>query len=271
MVTPVMAPDPIRRRAAAARAARPPAPRAAPRASRGPYRGGSGASTVRPPSTGTVAPVTKLAPSPSRSAIVAATSSGAPDAAERVQPAQRGVLRLVVALGPHRAGRDGVHADAVRAVLDRQRAGQPLDRGLGRHVGQAARDRRRAWWEETLTIAPPVPAARKRRTATAQPTSAGSRLLRDQRAHLDRGASCSDASRNTAALLTQPASVPAASRGRPPAPPRPGRRRRRSRRARARRAPRRARRGRARSRRPPRRRRRAAAPPAPGRCRARLR
>ncbi len=50
----------------------------------------------------------------------------------RVEPGEQGV----VAGGADRAERDGVHADAVATVVDGQRAGQALDRGLRRGVGQ---------------------------------------------------------------------------------------------------------------------------------------
>src|SRR5215218_10882026 len=76
--------------------------------------------------------------------------------------------------------------------------------------GRAPRTARRAWWEETLTIAPPVPAARNRRTAVAQPTTAGARFSPMISSTVAGGSEWIQASRNTAALLTQPASVPAA-------------------------------------------------------------
>jgi hypothetical protein len=47
----------------------------------------------------------------------------------------------LVALGDDRPGRDGVGADARRAVVDGERAGQALDRRLGGRVGQRAADR----------------------------------------------------------------------------------------------------------------------------------
>ena len=77
--------------------------------------------------------------------------------------------------------------------------------------GVAPGTARCAWWEETLTIAPGVPAARKRRTAVAQPTTAGARFSRTRSSTSAGGAVWSEASRNTAALLTQPASGAAAS------------------------------------------------------------
>src|SRR3954454_7275822 len=59
-------------------------------------------------------------------------------------------------------------------------------------------------------MAPAVPAARKRRTAVAQPTTASARftLMRSSSSRVDAGST--EASRNTAALLTQPASGAAA-------------------------------------------------------------
>jgi hypothetical protein len=69
---------------------------------------------------------------------------------------------------------------------------------------------RRAWWEVTLTIAPGVPAARKRRTAVAQPTTASARLRLMSSSSSAVDAECTEASRKTAALLTQPASGAAA-------------------------------------------------------------
>src|SRR4051812_13552244 len=59
-------------------------------------------------------------------------------------------------------------------------------------------------------MAPAVPAARKRRTAVAQPTTASARftLMRSSSSRVD--AVSTEASRNTAALLTQPASGAAA-------------------------------------------------------------
>src|SRR5215218_10081664 len=42
--------------------------------------------------------------------------------------------------------------------------------------GRAPGTARRAWCEDTLTIAPSVPAARKRRIAVAHPTTAGLRF-----------------------------------------------------------------------------------------------
>ena len=68
----------------------------------------------------------------------------------------------------------------------------------------------RAWCEETLTIAPCVPDARKRRIAVAHPTTAGLRFIAMRSSTVRAGAEWSEASRNTAALLTQPVSVPAA-------------------------------------------------------------
>nr|WP_268808590.1 hypothetical protein [Nonomuraea solani] len=57
-----------------------------------------------------------------------------------------------------------------------------------------------------MTIAPGVPAARKWRTATAQPTTARSRLAAIRALTSEIGDECTEASRKTAALLTQPAS-----------------------------------------------------------------
>ena len=62
-----------------------------------------------------------------------------------------------------------------------------------------------------MTIAPPVPAARNRRTAVAQPTTAGARFSRISSSTAAGGSAWSEASRNTAALLTHPASGAAAS------------------------------------------------------------
>ena len=108
--------------------------------------------------------------------------------------------------------RDRVHPDAGRPVVDRQRPGQALDRRLRRRVRQAARTARCAWCDDTLTIAPPAPAARNggRRPRCRRPPGAGS--ARSGRAPRRPGRRAPTASRNTAALLTQPASGAARAR-----------------------------------------------------------
>ena len=113
---------------------------------------GRACTTVRPPSTGTVAPVMKLASSESRWATAAATSSGRPArpigcrwASSRVDARRHlgrlGLVLLVEARRDDRARGDGVDADPARAVLDGERPRQPLGRGLGGHVRRAARHR----------------------------------------------------------------------------------------------------------------------------------
>src|SRR4029450_10041464 len=76
--------------------------------------------------------------------------------------------------------------------------------------GRAPGTARRAWWEETLTIAPLVPACRYQRIAVWQPTTAGLRLAAIRSSTWRAEAAWIQASWNTAALLTQPTSVPAA-------------------------------------------------------------
>jgi hypothetical protein len=76
--------------------------------------------------------------------------------------------------------------------------------------GRAPRTARCALWEEMFTIAPAEPAWRKRRTAVADPTTARSRLRWMSAATPGPVALAIDASRNTAALLTQPAGGAAA-------------------------------------------------------------
>ena len=77
----------------------------------------------RPPSTTSSAPVTNEASSEARNAAAAATSSGSPDAADRMERgrAPPGGLRIGVALevdahllGLDEPGRDAVHAHASR-------------------------------------------------------------------------------------------------------------------------------------------------------------
>src|SRR5215475_3257838 len=76
--------------------------------------------------------------------------------------------------------------------------------------GRAPRTARRAWCEETLTIAPPVANARKRRTAVAHPTTVGFRFRAIASSTSRVEAEWIVAWRNTAALLTHPVNVPAA-------------------------------------------------------------
>lgn len=75
---------------------------------------------------------------------------------------------------------------------------------------RAPRTARCAWWLDALTIAPPAPAARKRRSAVAHPTTIGARFSVRRSSTSCTGAVSRAASRNSAALLTQPVSLPAA-------------------------------------------------------------
>ena len=146
---------------------------------------GSWPRAARPPSTAIVAPVTKLAASERRCATTAATSSGRPGRPRAWRPLSASSALGVEPPGRDRPERHGVDADPARAVLDGDGAREALDRGLGGGVRRSRRGPRRcAWWEETLTIAPGMRAARKRRTAVAQPTTAGARFATDEVEHL---------------------------------------------------------------------------------------
>ena len=132
-------------------------------------------SAARPPSTGTTAPLTNDALSSRRDDL---GHLGRPaGAAERVDLRQRRVERGVVALGDDRAERDGVGADPARAVVDGQRAREPLDRRLGRGVRQRAGDGAlRLVRGDVDDRARDAVRAGTRATAARAPATAGARL-----------------------------------------------------------------------------------------------
>src|SRR5918997_2981783 len=134
-------------------------------------------------------------------------------------PARLGVDRQRGSAAVHRHDRAVYEARVVREEVGDGRRHlprasarvSPSVAALAVTYGRAPGTARCAWWEETLTIAPPSPAARKRRTAVAQPTTARPRLRATRSSTSRVGAAWSEASRKTAALLTHPRSVPASS------------------------------------------------------------
>src|SRR5690606_22004540 len=151
------------------------------------YASGSRASTDRPPSTGTVAPVTNAASSDSRWAITAATSAAVPTrpsgwirrissstcaAPSGPRPSRYAAYRSV-AIEPSTTAFTRTPCGPYSTASARVRPSiAALAVTYGSHPGTG----RWAGGDVTWTIAPPGRAARKRRTAGVAPTTAGARL-----------------------------------------------------------------------------------------------
>jgi hypothetical protein len=127
--------------------------------------------------------------------------------------------QCLVAIRGDRTQGDGADPDAVGRCSTAAARVNPSSAASAVAYGSAPRTARCAWWLETFTIAPPARATRNRRTATADPTTAGARFAWIRATISSRGSVWRAAPRKTAALLTQPC------RGRAPAPRRPPARR----------------------------------------------